>query len=315
MNRHFLCTLVGLGIACSAFAQQLPLLSQFQESAGVLNPAAVGSTYLFYGQDLRIGATHHSQWGDIEGSPRTSQLVAEAFYDDYGPVAPLAGLYFVNDQTGPSGLTGLYAKIGGVLSDDPASYGIAAALQVGVNQYRLRISELELRDNETILAADDDGRVYPDAGLGVFAYTSFGRSNYVYGGLSAPQLLGLDLMFRGNEGDIVTQRYRHYYAQAGAIFGLTKQSFLEPSVWVKYVPDLPVNVSATLLYQTETALFLGVGGTSAKAIHGELGLVLGDREGYGTQFRVGYGFDYAFTSFGPYAGATHEINLTYSLDR
>jgi len=185
---------------------------------------------------------------------------------------------------------------------------------IGVNQYRLRISELELRDQETIYASGDDSRIYPDVGLGLFAYKRFGES-LVYGGVSAPQVLGLNLNFRGQDGTIQTQRYRHYYAQLGLQYELGNDSFLEPVSWVKFVPGVPVNVSATLRYQTPAAFFIGLGGTSASTFHGEVGVILGDKSGYDPMMRIGYGFDYSFASFGSYAGPSHEIHLSYSFNR
>lgn len=314
MNKLLLCTVVWCFAVCTALSQQLPLLSQFQESAGVLNPAAISSLYFQYEQNAQFTATHHSQWTGIEGNPRTSQLVCEILMDGFDPVAPIAGVYFINDQTGPTGLTGLYAKFGGVLSDDPYEYGISAAFQFGINQYRLRISELDLRDQETIYAAGDDNVIHPDAGVGLFAYKRFGES-LVYGGVSAPQILGLNLNFRGNDGSIETQRYRHYYAQLGLQYDLGNYSFIEPVAWLKFVPNVPVNVSATLRYQTPSAFFIGLGGTSASSIHGEAGVILGDRKGFDPMMRIGYGFDYGFATYGSYAGPSHEIHLSYSFNR
>ena len=311
---HLLCTLVWCLTVCTAFSQQLPLLSQFQESAGVLNPAALSSNFFRYEQNAQLTATHHSQWTGIEGNPRTSQLVGEMIFDDYSPVSPIAGVYFINDQTGPTGLTGLYAKFGGVLSDDPYEYGISAAFQFGINQYRLRISELDLRDAETIYAAGDDNRIYPDAGIGLFAYKRFGES-LLYGGLSAPQILGLNLDFRGQDGTIQTQRYRHYYAQLGLQQDLGDYSFLEAVGWLKHVPGVPVHVNATLRYQTPSAFFIGLGASSSNSFHGEAGVILGDRTGSSPMMRIGYGFDYSFASYGSYAGPSHEIHLSYSFNR
>jgi len=314
MNKHLFYTLVWLAMACPAVAQQLPLLSQLQESVGVLNPAALSSSYLYFGNDFRIGATYHGQWTQIEGGPRTSQLVVETVFEDYSPITPLAGAYLITDQTGPTGFSGLYAKVGGILSDDPATRGVSIALQAGVNQYRLRFDELQLRDPEAVLASGDDGRIFPDVGLGIFAYETVG-DNVFYAGLSAPQVLGLNFSFRGADGRVETQRYAHYYAQAGAILRLRDEAFLEPTAWVKHVPNLPTNITASLRYQSSTALYVGLGGSSSRTIHAEGGVVLGDRSYGGRYFRIGYGFDYAFRRYGPYAGGTHEINLTYAFDR
>lgn len=314
MNKLIFSTVLWLAAVCPSWAQQLPLLSQFQESVGVLNPAAVANSYFKFEHDVRFGAAHHAQWTGLEGNPQTSQLVGEVLFDDYSPVSPLLGAYFINDQTGPTGLTGLYLKAGGVISDDPYYRGLSIGLSVGVTQYRLNLSELELRDEEAVLAAEDDGTVSPDAGVGVFAYQRFG-DHVGFVGFSSPQVLGLDLSYRGNDGEIATRRYRHYYAQAGAVLDLGDDSYLEPVAWVKFVPEVPVNVSTTVRYQTPSAFFVGLGGSSARMVHGEAGVLLGDRSGAGALFRIGYGFDYSFVTFGSFAGPTHELSLNYSFER
>ena len=314
MNKPLLCTLLWFATAYSALAQQLPLLSQFQEAVGVLNPAALDNNYHKFEHNLRFGAAHHSQWTGLDGNPQTSQLAGDIFFDDYGPVAPLLGGYFINDQTGPTGFTGLYAKVGGVLTSDPYYQGLAFGINFGVTQYNLRFSELSVRDEETLLAANDDGRLSPDVGLGIYGYQRFGE-HVAFVGVSVPQVLGLDLKFRGQDGELATTRYRHYYAQAGAVLALADNSFLEPSLWVKVVPEVPVNVSTTIRYQTPTAFYVGLGGSSAKMLHAETGVALGDRDRPERTMRIGYGFDYSFTAFGPFAGPTHEFTLSYSLDR
>ena len=314
MNKTLLCAIAWCALATATHAQQLPLLSNLQESAGALNPAAIATAYHVFEHDLSVVGVHHSQWQGLEGAPRTSQLSADVLFDDYGPFSPNIGVYVVNDQTGPTGFTAAYAKLGGVVSDDLYYRGVSFALQLGVSQYRLRFDELELRDEETVLAAGDDGRVSPDAGLGVYAYQRMGNT-VAFAGLSVPQVFGLDLSFRGTDGDVVTQRYRHYYAQVGAIVDLAEESYFEAFAWGKYVPGLTPNVSVTTRYQTPSPFYVGVGGTSALSLHAETGVLLGDRGGSAALFRIGYAIDYAFADYGSYAGATHEVALHYTFNR
>ena len=313
MNDTLLVLACWLLFGSQALAQQLPLLTQFQERIGVLNPAALPTQYLRYEHNLAFGATHHSQWTGVEGGPVTSQVAGSMLFDDYGPLVPLAGGYFVNDRTGPSGFSGVYAKLGGILSDDPYERGVGMAFQLGLNQYRLRFSELELRDEELTYNADDDGRLFPDAGVGLFAYTRSGV-HVLSGGLSVPQVLGLDLRFRGSDGEVVTQRYRHYFAHAAYLLELPRDGYFEATAWVKVVPQAATNVSLGVRYQTPTSLYLGAGLTSSRMLSADLGVALGERGG-DRAARIGYGFAQSFTRFGPYVGATHELNLSFTLSR
>lgn len=293
-------------------AQQLPLFSQLQSNIEVINPAAISANYLRFEHNVQLLATYHDQWRQFEGHPRTAVLSGSYLADGYEGVTPLLGATLLHDQTGPTGFTGASVKLAGILSPDPYNGGISLGLQAGFNQYRLNVSELKLRDEETIFDDDDRGRIYPDVGVGLFAYKRL-RENVYYAGLSSPQLLALTFDYDGRDSAISTRRYRHYYAQLGAIVNLTEDSYLEPSASVKRVPGIPTHVTANLRYQSELAVFTGLGVSSSRAIHGELGVLLGEPDD--ELIRIGYGFDYTFQGYGQFAGATHEFHLSYSLYR
>jgi type IX secretion system PorP/SprF family membrane protein len=299
-------------------AQQLSLFTQYRENLTVINPAAIESDYFVFGSPFTIGASYRAQWVGLQNGPRTQTLRANYLYDGGGSVAFNFGGYVINDQTGPTGLTGIYGKIGGVLTDDPQYGGLSIGLTAGFTQFQVRSSEISLRDENDPLAGENQSQMYPDVGVGLFMYKAVGgrfADDYIYGGISIPQVLGLDLTFQNERGQFSTQRVRHFYGQIGYYKFFSDDSFLEPSLWVKYTPNTPVNVDLNLRYQLPTALWVGVGGSSAKAVHLETGLFLGDNVGNNNILRIGYGFDHNFSSFGPTAGSTHEINLSLSLRR
>ncbi len=293
-------------------AQQLPSFGQLQGSAELVNPAAVSSNYLRFEQNVNLQAVYRNQWTQIEGHPRTAMVTGSYLAGGYEGVTPHLGLTLVQDQTGPTGFTGASAKLSGILSADPYEGGIALGLQAGFNQYRLNVGELVLREEETVFLTDDQSRVYPDVGVGVFAYKRR-DDNVYYAGVSSPQLLSLELNYRGNEAEISARRYRHYYAQLGAIINISAESYWEPTVWVKQTPGIPVDVNATVRYQSDLSVYTGVGLSTSKVFHGEVGVTLGqDAE---RLLRVGYGIDYAFASYGPFVGATHEFQISYAFNR
>jgi hypothetical protein len=40
---------------------------------------------------------------------------------------------------------------------------------------------------------------------------------------------------------------------------------------------------------------------------------MGENLGFDNTVRIGYGYDYTFSTFGPSTGGSHEINISYSL--
>lgn len=311
------CLLLGATINLSA--QQLSLFTQYRENQTILNPAAVGNNYLAYDQNLSFGASYRNQWQGFEGSPTTATLRGEYLMNNGDAVSLLAGGYLVNDQTGPTGYTGLYGRVGGLLSDDPYYGGISVGLSFGAVQYRVNTSEIRLREQNDVIGADNQNQIFPDVGAGVFAYKmldggGFFDGDYVYGGLSIPQVFGLDVTFENENGEFSTKRLQHFYGNIGLYKFFKDEGFLEPSVWVKYAPNVPVNVDINLRYQMAQNFWVGMGGSTSQAMHIELGVLLGENVGFGNTMKVGYGYDYSFSSFGPYTGGSHEINISYSID-
>ena len=84
---------------------------------------------------------------------------------------------------------------------------------------------------------------------------------------------------------------------------------------MKYTQGAPVNADLNLRYYLPVNFWIGAGGSTSGTVHLETGIVFGDTAGFDNTFRVGYGFGYSFSSFGPTAGTIHEINLAYSLFR
>lgn len=294
-------------------AQQLSLFTQYRENLTVINPAAVESDYLVFGQNMTFGASYRNQWVGLEGSPTTQVARFSYLADGMSGVALMGGAHIINDVTGPTGLTGIYGRLAGIVTDDPAYGGFVVGLSAGYVQYRVKGSELVFRDENDNVGVVDQSQMYPDLGVGIFFYKNVGRyDDMFYAGVSVPQVFGLDLTFQNDAGEFLTQRVQHVYANVGFYKIFDNESFLEPSLWVKYAPNAPANVDLNLRYQLPSTLWVGAGVSTANNIHLETGLVLGENVGMYNTLRFGYGFDYSFSSYGPRAGNTHELNVTYS---
>jgi type IX secretion system PorP/SprF family membrane protein len=315
MNRFgVLCALLTCLFTTSAQAQQMPLFTQYREMHGVLNPAAIPYGYLTNQNKTSFGITSRNQWLDMPNPPTTQVLRGEYFAADRTGVTLLTGGYLINDQTGPTGLTGVYGRIAGVLTNDAEVGGVSIGLSIGAVQYRLKTTELKLRDEGDIRATEDRSIIYPDLSIGAFWYQKFAdfSDDYVYAGVSVPQMMGLDLKVADVNKSLSYQRVRHYYASAGWYHFFGEGSFIEPSVWVKYVQNVPLNVDINLRYQAANTFWVGAGTSVSGNIHAELGVILGKNVGFDSNFRVGYGFDYSSQSYGSFVGTTHEVNVSYS---
>ena len=316
--KRTLLLVIYLAVTHFVSAQQLPLFTQYRENTGIINPAAVHHDFLLYDHNLAFGASYRVQWSEFENAPRTQTIRGDFIYDDRGSFNFLAGGYLINDQTGPTGFTGLYGRFGGIISNDPEFGGISIGLSAGLVQYRVNTSEVRLRELGDVLSGDDQMQLFPDVGFGVYAYQyiydGFLEDSQVYGGISVPQVFGLNLKFENENGEFYTDRIQHFYGLLGMYKYFNDDSFLEPSVWFKYAPNVPVNIDFNLRYQMSTKFWLGTGLSTAGTAHVEAGFLLGENIGLDNNFRIGYGLDYSFSSFGPAVGSTHEINVSYTFD-
>ena len=183
------------------------------------------------------------------------------------------------------------------------------------DRYRVDASALNLRDEGDIVAADNQMQIFPDVGFGLYYYRRLASDDLVYAGVSIPQTIGLDTEFQDETGKFFLKRMQHFYAQAGIFHFLEGESYLELAGWAKYVEGAPININVNFRYQTGSAIYVGIGGSSAGGAHAETGVLIGENAGFNSTIRIGYGFDYNFSSFGPTAGVTHEISVSYSIQK
>lgn len=318
MKHHLLLILLVVCLGEFAHAQHLPLFTQYRDQIGVLNPGAFSHDYLVHENPMSFGLSFRRQWVGLESAPVTQTLRGEYFYESGGSFNLIYGGHVVNDQTGPTGFTGAYGRVGGLLSSDPYYGGLSLGFSFGMVQYRVKTSELRLRDLNDLTGTTDQSMLFPDVGVGLYYYKYIERGflddSHIYAGVSIPQVFGLDLEFITENGSFGTRRIQHYYAVAGLYKYLRNDTYLEPSVWFKYAPGAPVNVDLNLRYQMNGNFWLGAGGATAGTVHLETGFILGENYNLNNTLKIGYGFDYSFNTFGPEVGSSHEINLTYSIE-
>lgn len=310
--KTYLSAIVFLFAYTSAFAQQLPLFTQYREYSGILNPAAVPNDYLWYEKNLSFGASYRKQWLNDSEGPAT-QVIRGDYVWLRDNVHPIFGGYLMNDKAARMGMTGAYGRMGILFSDSPLERGISAGLSAGVVRYGLDLNNPRVEDPSDPALFDVRNKIFPDVSAGVYAYTTFDNGHLLYGGASVPQVLGLDLRFRDKSDNTLSlQRSQHFYATAGYKISLRDEySFLEFSTWVKYVPALKPHFDCNVRYQMSETLFIGTGMSSSGNFHIETGLLMGEDK----LFRIGMGADVPFTRTSAYYGAALEFNCAYALER
>jgi type IX secretion system PorP/SprF family membrane protein len=293
-------------------AQQLPLFTQYTELQTYLNPAAIPVDYLQYNMNQVAGLTYRLQWLGMEDAPRTGLLRYERVREDKN-LSTFGGMLF-SDKVGANYLTGLYARYSYQLrpaANDNLLLGLG--LTGGLIQYRLVGKDLEF-EPEDVLRGDGQMSFLPDFGLGVNLTFYPETGTKWYAGLSLPQTFGLSARFETVGSDVISiKRVAHLYANGGAIFAVGQQGFLEPSVWVKYAKNAPIQVDFNLRQKFVNNFWMGIGYATSRNLHLEMGMILNSLlKLENAVLRIGYGFDYNIASYGANLGTTHELNVSYA---
>lgn len=302
--------------AVTVLGQQLANYTLYRDHWNILNPAAISNNYILNELTNSLNASYHRQWNEIddEGAPTLQTIGFEHVAETFDVVF---GGHIINDKTGFIGNTGLYGNFAyrlemGRRFDQTLSIGLSA----GIVQYRARVDKIAFADPE-VGALENDKHYFPDFSLGIFYH----YDDRIYAGFSVPQTFGLDTRFRTENRDFTVERQQHFYAVVGAYFDAAffgnESSFIEPSLWLKYVPDAPMSFDANTRYQYGETFWIGVGGGFSlgeqlvKNLHFETGVIIGEGVGvnYG-QMKLGFGFD-LFLGKVSTLGNGFEVNAVY----
>lgn len=290
-------------------AQQLANYTFYQENLTMLNPAGITSDYTINGRSTQIGVSYRRQWEDLEDAPVNLALQFTKIIESK---RISVGGYLVNDQTGEIGQSGAYLNFAYLIPfGEQTPQTLSIGLSTGLVQYRVDPTKVSFRDaGDNILTANDNTQFSPDFGFGVF----YSKGQSFYAGLSVPQIFGLSTKF-GGEQTFEIQRVRHYYGMIGGYLniGQSSDSFLEPSVWIRYVANTPISIDANIRYQFNKWFWVGAGAGLSKVVHLEFGLTLAEhlqlKKG---QLKAAFGMDYSWQEYGPDFGNTFELNLIYA---
>lgn len=280
-------------------AQQLPYFTQNQESQ---NPAFISSDYFINDLSSSASIRYRSQWVKVKGAPKTLTANYNYFNEDYGLIL---GGNLISDQTGPTGFTGLYGRLGyGLeLGDD---FLLSLALNGGLVQYRVKGDDLNFLEVGDI-GNNNESKLFPDFGVGAMLY--YDQRYYI--GVSVPQTFGLALDFREDDNDFSVNRVQHYYSIVGANFEMRDDSWLGVSSEMRYVQNAPFYFNGRLKYVHRNLFWVSGSMASSKEMNASVGVII-ESGSNNNLMRIGYAYSNFLENYGPSFGVSHEIGLFYS---
>jgi len=306
-------------------AQQRPHYTQYVLNQYILNPAITGiENYT----DVKM--SHRHQWVGFDGSPVTTYATihkpigkkdfrtspssyrvpgenprGKSYWEEYTEAEPHhgIGLQAINDRTGPLNHFSAYATYAYHLGISPKT-SLAAGFGAGISSFSLNASKLDFIYT-TVDPAVHSGRYLnrfkPDFNAGIYLYSAD-----FFVGLSAQQIIPQKIAFADNtvrttDGKLVP----HLFLSAGYRLLVSEDFNFTPSVMVKYVHPVPVQIDVNAKLQYLDLAWIGASYRTEDGFAGMLGINISNT------INIGYSYDYTTSKLNTVSKGTHEIMVGF----
>lgn len=276
-------------------AQQEMLQSQYMFNGLFINPAYAGSHSF-----AEATALYRAQWTGFEGAPRTQTFGIE------GPISNELmglGLTFINDNIGDTRQTEVFANWSyHLLLDAEGKTKMSFGIRAGFADYTASLTDTKVfEDGDPVFSQDQTNEFVPKFGAGVYFY-----SKLWYAGLSVPTIFAGDNNVRFNINDAGDRYFEpHTYLTAGYVFKLSPNLKLKPSFLMRYLNNAPLQADLNCNLLIKNTFWIGASYRTGDAIVGLFELNLG------TDFRLGYAYDFTTSNLNNYNNGSHEVMLSY----
>jgi type IX secretion system PorP/SprF family membrane protein len=300
-------------ISGAAFAQQVPMYSQYIMNGFLINPS-------FAGRDgyTTVNLTVREQWIGMTGAPSTyaasfqTRILKNSYISKNTVVRKKIvkptkggrvglGGYIFNDNNGIMHRTGLqlaYAYHLAVGRTDGIPNDLSFGLAMTAYQFAVNTNGLIYDKADPVMNSFDRSVFIPDFNFG----TSFTTSKY-YVGFAMTNLLRGSIIVADSSSTRRSQ-LGNYFLTGGVKIPLSTDWMLEPSAFIKasdmFFKSIQMDLTARIYYKDD--YWIGVSYRTQDAIIMLLGLKY-DR------FYFAYAFDYALTDIRKQSFGSHELSI------
>lgn len=292
--KKILILISSLFLALAVNAQQDLMLSQQFFSRINKNPAGIGNI-----ADFDAFTLGRYQWANMKNSPKTGVVNVQTFRDDlhsgFGVSFGYDNLGVAKQMYNPKLV---YAYQLNLNEEMVLSLGLSAGVQYGYYNAAKYTLEDESERTDGDFPDDRQTKVSPDFDFGAELITP-------------SYMVGASMTHLAQDGSTTLQNGRHIYVYGRYIFCLNEKFDLSPMV--TWMHKEKVNVTELNVTAYYNRMFWG-GLTYHPDVMDKMGTnPVAVSAGLEFQnFRIGYTFDYNFGKVADYAGAAHEIMLSYS---
>jgi type IX secretion system PorP/SprF family membrane protein len=290
MKRATLIILLCISMGLVSVAQQNPLSTLFMTNPFALNPALAGTNNYF-----QVISSNRFQWVGFTDAPITNSLSL------YGPMVdhPMGWGATINyDVSGPVSMGtihGSYAYHYNINED----MNLSAGLNVGIMQYRIDFSKIEMPNTLDPVVNDKENYYVPDANLGFYFYSSTYHVGFV-----ATHLLNSKVKV-GAEPTGDSRLKSHFYLTGGYKYYYNREWAFEPSLVLKKVWPAPFQLDVNVRAWYKNMVWAGLSYRTQEAISIMLGYL------YERKIYIGYSYDLVLNPLGAHNFGSHELMLGY----
>lgn len=277
-----------------ALAQFSPVYTTYMLNGLTLNPAYAGSQEV-----LSLSFLHRDQWAGFEGAPQSELISAHAQVKDKRVGL---GLLFLHDQLGPTSSTGVFGNYAYRLNVGKSK--LAFGLKGGFNYLSYSESALRLSDEDDQSFNINESSFLPNFGVGIFF-----KAQKFYAGVSIPSFLSQrESSTTGGFEMYHDMANYNYVATAGAIFVLSEEFKIQPSLLFQYNQKAPPVLDVNSLVVYRDFLWVGAGYRAKSAL---MALVQVRLYPVIPQLKLGYAYDYSLGKLSKFGSGSHEIVMSY----
>lgn len=293
-------------------AQQDAQFSQYIFNHIYINPAYAG-----YREETTIHAFFRSQWTGVPGAPQTASL---AFDGTLKNRRVGLALQVSEDKLGAQNKRAAYGNYSYTI---PTGYTskLAFGLGVGFVQLGLDGSKLDpLDQGDLYIPPDMQSAIVFDSRAGVwFSDESF------YAGFSINNLLATHMDGHKDKTLLTPTPRPHYYLTAGGLLYLSERLALRPSFLLKDDRGGPTSLDLNLFALLNERIWIGASYRTGIVLYDKsylqydprkVNAVVGLAEFFvNDQIRIGYAYDYSLNALKNYNYGTHELSVSYYIDK
>lgn len=274
-------------------AQQLGIYTNYLLNEFYYNPAIAGSRDV-----ILANINYRNQWVGFNEAPRSYTGSVYGSWKNKRKVG--LGVSLVGERSGLTQRTGGYLTYAYHFKFTE-KLRLGLGVSAGFLQYRVRLYDVRVVDSgDDMLTGNVMNANAPDLNAGLYFY-----HDVFWIGASGFQLLQSKLQFASSNSKLT----QHFYATGGVNIKLNKKNVLQPSFLLRYNGPVPYQVDGSLRWLYDNKFWLGVTYRTDDAYCALVGFTYKDR------ISIGYSYDYTFSNIQKYGMGSHELWLSYTINK